>query len=85
MLNIDQHQNQKTISTNKSVISKINQQHKPLVDWCYCGRTFLCWKVCCFVVHKFACIENNFFPTEKGNRIRMGKFWQGGCLKDDLH
>ena len=48
VLSNDQQQHQKTILTNNSINSKINQQHTPFVDWCYCGREVLFEKVCLF-------------------------------------
>ena len=46
----DQHQHQKTISTNNRIISKVNQYHTPFVDWCYSGTEVLFEIVCLFVV-----------------------------------
>ena len=53
ILNNDQHQHKKTATTNNRINSKIKQQHKTLVDWCYCDIDILSEKMCLFVVHKF--------------------------------
>ena len=57
ILNNDQHQHQKIISTNNRIKSKIKQQHTTSVNWCYCLIEVLFQKVYLFVVHKFAGME----------------------------
>ena len=52
ILNNDQHQHQKTISTYNRISSKIKQQHTTFVDWCYGLREVLFDKVWLFVVYK---------------------------------
>ena len=52
ILNNNQHQHQKTLSTNNRISSKINQHLTPFADWCYCGREVLFEKVHLFVVEK---------------------------------
>ena len=62
-----------TISANNRIISKINQQHTPFVDWCYGGREVLFEKVSLYVVHNLV-LHGKQFLVEKGNRVNIGKF-----------
>ena len=55
---------QKTISTNSSIDSKINQPLTPFVDWRYCGGEGLFEKVCLFVVYKFVLHGKQFFAKQ---------------------
>ena len=64
ILNNDQHQQQKAISTKNSINSKINQHLTPFVDWCYCGREVLFEKVCLFVVYKFVLLGKQFLAKQ---------------------
>ena len=64
ILNYDQHQQQKTISTNNRINSKINQHLTPFVDWCYCGREVLFQKVRLFVVYKLSFDGKQFLTRQ---------------------
>ena len=63
-MNIEQHQHQKTISTNNRINSKIKQQHKTFVDWRYYFREVLFQKVCLFVVYKFVLHGKQFLAKQ---------------------
>ena len=62
----DQHQQQKTISTNNRINSKINQQLTLFVDWCFCDREVLFEKQCLFAVHKLVWHGKQFLAKQKG-------------------
>ena len=68
ILNNDQHQHQKIISTNNSINSKIKQQHTTLVNWCFCLREVLFQCVVCCVQVCLAW-KTISCQTCKGNRL----------------
>ena len=53
ILNNHRHQHKKTATTNNKINSKIKQQHKTFVDWCYCLMEVLFQKLfgCCLQVY----------------------------------
>ena len=62
ILNNDQRQHQKTISTNDRINSKINQHLTHFVNLCYCGREVLFEKVC-LLFASLSYMENYFLPN----------------------
>ena len=67
ILNDDQHQHQKTVSTNNRINSKIKQQHVYNFGLSVlCLREVLFQYVCLFVVYMFVLHGKQFLPNRQG-------------------
>ena len=80
ILNNDQNNIKKTTSTNKRINSKINQHLTPFVDWCYCLREVLFYKVCLFVVYKFVLHGKNFLAKQIREQSKTQPIFAGKTI-----
>ena len=85
ILNSDQHQHKKTISTNSTINSEIKQQHTTFVDMCYCVEKFCFRQRVCLLITSLSCMENNFLPNRQGEQTKTQPIFTGcTCVEDAI-
>ena len=66
ILNNDQHQHKKQLQQTTGLIQRLDKE----IFLFYCLREVLFQKVCLFACTSLSCMENNFLPADKGNRVK---------------
>ena len=83
--NNDQHQLNKTATTNNRINSKIKQQHTTFVNWCYCLRKVLFQKMFVRCSQVYLAWTTIPLPNRQGEQTETASIIAGPVCVEDEH